>query len=164
LNLSRHFLFFLAILLYPLIGSGEENNLLASAIRKYVTENDSGAQAPSYKSALVDLNADHIEDAIVLLGGDWCGSGGCTLVVFRGTPDGFQLLSTSTIVKEPIKVASTRSAGWSDLFVLSGGRGRRVLRFDGSEYPLNPSMHLRLVRLTGARLLQLLVPNVWSRS
>jgi hypothetical protein len=52
---------------------------------------------PSFSYALVDLNGDGQLDAVVLLrGGMWCGSGGCTMLIFRGTPNGFQLVSKST--------------------------------------------------------------------
>lgn len=37
-----------------------------------------------YQTRLYDLNQDGIDDAVVLLSGmEWCGSGGCTLLVFR---------------------------------------------------------------------------------
>ena len=95
---------------------------------------------PKYRASLVDLNADGTEDAVVLLTGpDWCGSGGCTLVVFRGAGNSFALVSSSSVTLEPIRVLSEHSKGWLKLVVHSRGRGEVVLNFDGKKYPGNPS-------------------------
>ncbi|MGF2636754.1 hypothetical protein ACQUFW_10370 [Acinetobacter johnsonii] len=57
-----------------------------------------------YQTSLYDLNQDGIDDAVVLLSGmEWCGSGGCTLLVFQGLANGsFQphsKMTVSSIVK-----------------------------------------------------------------
>jgi len=60
---------------------------------------------PRFRHVLVDLSGDGRPEAIVLLQGtDWCGSGGCTMLVFRGTATGFGFVSRSTITYEPIRV------------------------------------------------------------
>jgi len=95
---------------------------------------------PNYRVGLVDLNNDGTEDALVLLTGpDWCGSGGCTLVIFRGAGNSFALVSSSSVTLEPIRVLREYSKGWSKLLVHSRGRGEVVLNFDGKKYPGNPS-------------------------
>ena len=103
---------------------------------------------PLYRSVLIDLNGDGLRDAIVLaLGSVYCGSGGCTLAIFKGTPKGFEAVSDSTISREPIYVLSEVKSGWRTLSVLVSGGGaapeQALLRFDGEKYPRNPSMQPR---------------------
>lgn len=97
-------------------------------------------ETSAYQYARVDLNEDGQADALVLLKGDYCGSGGCTLLVFRGSPSGFTLVSSSTISNEPIGFLDERRHGWKTLLVTSRGVGPVLLRFNGTKYPSNPSM------------------------
>jgi hypothetical protein len=95
--------------------------------------------------ALVDLNGDGIRDAIVLFKGpENCGSGGCTLEIFRGTKQGFEFISKSTISREPIGILAERRFGWYSFTVSVSGGGAKpchaLMRFSGQKYPLNPSM------------------------
>ena len=100
--------------------------------------------ADSLQYALVDLNGDSVPDAIVLLGSEgWCGTGGCTMLVFRGRRDRFALVSRSTITNVPIRVLPDTTHGWRTLIVYSKGVGDVLLRFDGLRYPPNPSLQLR---------------------
>jgi len=95
---------------------------------------------PPFRYALIDLNGDGHYDAIVLMGGDWCGTGGCNLVVFRATSRGFSLVSASTITNEPIRVSPEKAHGWRTLIVAAKGVGNALMRFDGTRYPSNPTM------------------------
>ena len=110
---------------------------LEAAVRSSVK----GDFTPSFSYALVDLDGDGQPDAVVLLRGPmWCGSGGCTMLVFRGTANGFQLVSKSTITGEPIEVLPGVTLGWRTLIVNTGGIGPVVMQFNGTQYPGNPSM------------------------
>ena len=94
-----------------------------------------------FTAASVDLNQDAQPDAVVLVrSADWCGSGGCTMLIFKGTVNGYLLVSQSTITTPPIRILPTSQFGWSDLIVHSNGTGDVVLRFDGAGYPSNPSL------------------------
>ncbi len=92
-----------------------------------------------YVSARVDLNDDKIPDAIVLFNQN-CGTGGCNMEIYRGTEAGFEFLSGSTITFPPIRVTSEKRYGWKTLIVFSGGTGNVLMRFNGSRYPLSPSL------------------------
>lgn len=108
---------------------------LATAVGEYTKQS-----APQYEHAFVDLNNDGVDDAVVLLRGlEWCGSGGCTLLVLQGDSENYKVISKSTVTREPIRVAESASAGWQDLIVHSAGADRFMI-FDGSHYPTNPSM------------------------
>jgi|SRR5271170_235478 len=94
--------------------------------------------------ALVDLNGDGIPDAFVLFKGPYCGSGGCTLEILRGTKDGFEYISGSTISREPIQILAEKRFDWHSFTVWVVGGGAKPcnapMRFNGQQYPLNPSM------------------------
>lgn len=97
-----------------------------------------------FQYVFTDLNNDQVTDALLLLQGpNWCGSGGCTLVVLRGQGDHFEFLSQSTLIQPPLMIAETQTAGWRDLIVQTGGGGHppqtMMLRFDGQAYPANPT-------------------------
>ena len=103
---------------------------------------------PRYRYAITDLNCDGLDDAVVLVSDShYCGSGGCVLVIFKGTEYGFEVISRSTITREPIFRLTETFAGWHTLSVLvSGGgihAGQVLLRFNGETYPYNPSMEPR---------------------
>ena len=100
-----------------------------------------------YQHAFFDLNSDGVEDVLVLLeGNDWCGSGGCTLLVLKGQvlseqaqPPVYNIISQSTVTRTPIGVADAESQGWHDVIVHSDG-AEKLLQFDGQSYPPNPSI------------------------
>lgn len=101
--------------------------------------------AYEFDFALVDLNGDGIPDAVVLFKGpENCGSEGCNLEIFRGTKQGFEFISGSTISREPIQILAERRFGWRSFTVSVSGGGVKpcnaLMRFNGQKYPLNPSM------------------------
>jgi hypothetical protein len=94
-----------------------------------------------YRFALVDLNGDGRDDAVVFISApEYCGSGGCVMDVFRATANGFAFVSGSTVTSLPIRVTTDATHGWRSLIVNSNGRGDVIMRFDGVRYPLNPSV------------------------
>jgi hypothetical protein len=96
--------------------------------------------------ATVDLRGDGAKETLVYLNGrDWCGTGGCPLLVLRREGPSFKIISKTTITRTPIRILPTRSHGWSDLGVTVAGGGitkAYVARipFDGSGYARNPTM------------------------
>ena len=94
-----------------------------------------------YRQAIADLNGDSQPEAMVLVQDPrWCGSGGCVLLVFRASPNGYSLVSRSTVTAAPIRILQSTHSGWRDLIVRSNGTGDVVLQFNGSGYPSNPSL------------------------
>ena len=102
-------------------------------------------QSYEFESALVDLDGDGILDAVVLFSGAGdCGSGGCSLEIYRGANHGFHFVSHSTVSREPIRLLDEKSFGWHSLTVSVGGGGAKacdaaLMRFNGRKYPGNPS-------------------------
>lgn len=104
------------------------------------------AEVPSYRAAHADLDADGVDDLLMLLDDpNWCGNGGCSLLVFHGDGDaGYRLVTQTTVTRAPIAVGVQRHNGWHDLLVGVGGDGTQAgtvaLQFDGEGYPRNPTL------------------------
>lgn len=109
---------------------------LTSAVEMCIKKKGASEQ-PVFRHAVTDLNDDKHADAIVLLTGEhWCGSGGCTMLIFQGTPNGFKFVSRSTVTREPIRVSAGKERGWKTLIVQSKGVGDVLMPFNGTSYPL----------------------------
>jgi hypothetical protein len=134
---------------------------LTAAIYKFLSLRGD-ASTPTFEFALTDLNGDGIDDAVVLLTDrQHCGSGGCTLVIFKGVNSGFSLVSSSTITLLPIRVSADSSHGWKTLIVDSGGTGTVALQYNGSRYPSNPSLQEKasFQQISASRVVLATVPN-----
>lgn len=107
----------------------------------------------------VDLNADGQEEVVVLVVGLMaCGTGGCTVLVFTPEGSGYRTVADFNLVKPPIFVAATSTAGWRDLVVHLGGGGMPsrdvLLRFDGTTWANgDPEIVVDLEHLDGAQRL-----------
>jgi hypothetical protein len=99
-----------------------------------------------YFSVFADLQDDGTHEAIVyLMGRDWCGSGGCTVLILAPQGSSFGIVTKITLVQLPIRVLATKSNGWHDLGVWVGGGGiqpghEAKLSFNGKTYPKNPTV------------------------
>lgn len=92
-----------------------------------------------FRYALVDLNGDGIKDAIVYFTQQqYCGSGGCSMEIYKGTKTGFEFLSGTLRVSPPILVLQASAHGWKSLAVQLREGGSGVLDFNGRRYPLSP--------------------------
>jgi len=78
-----------------------------------------------------------------LMGMNWCGSGGCNLLILRPTAEGWASVGNVSRVSLPVRVLTTTTNGLPDLGVtVSGGGGPPAyearLTFDGRTYPRFP--------------------------
>lgn len=100
----------------------------------------------SYKRAEADLNRDgHPEAFVYVTDRDYCGSGGCMLVVLSPRGRSYRVVLRSTVTQLPIRLLRTSSHGWRDIGVTVAGGGiarpyMARLRFNGRRYPSNPTM------------------------
>lgn len=102
-----------------------------------------GFDPANRRVALADLDGDGRSEALVYLrGGDWCGSGGCTLLVLRRQRGDWLKVSQIPATRLPIRLLERRHHGWRSLQVhVAGGGGAAhdaVLDFDGRHYRGNP--------------------------
>ncbi|MBN2684063.1 MAG: hypothetical protein JXR40_02175 [Pontiellaceae bacterium] len=92
-----------------------------------------------FKYQAFDFNHDGEDEYVVALYTRYySGTGGSTAYIFdaQGT-----VVSRFTVVHFPIYVAASRSEGWQDLIIYSGGENRFVKRTGGA-YPSNPSVEM----------------------
>ncbi|MDP2491694.1 hypothetical protein Q8W38_20295 [Vibrio splendidus] len=112
------------------------------AIREYFKINNTSPDNTKYRWLTYDLNGDGKEELFAQL--DWCGSGGCTLLIFENHQDNWRFNSRVTLVKGDIRLGKSQNHGWQDLiFNVSGGGAtpaKHTLSYSGVSYPLNPSV------------------------
>lgn len=98
----------------------------------------------SYYYNKIDLNGDTRPEVLVYIKGKYfCGTGGCTLLIFKPNKDGYRLISSISNADSPVVVSERRTNGWNDLIsCITGGGTDNVyaqLSFDGQGYPDNVS-------------------------
>ena len=100
----------------------------------------------SYKRADADLNGDgRLEAFVYVTDRDYCGSGGCTLVVLSPKGSSYRVVLRSTVTHLPIRLLASSTSGWRDVGVTVAGGGitrpyMARLRFNGHRYPSNPAV------------------------
>ena len=105
-----------------------------------------GGGSFSYAYNRVHLSKVSAPEALVYLqGSDNCGSGGCTALILSESGGAYRLVTRVSLVRTPIIVSAHRTNGWNDLIVFVSGGGIQpgyyaVLRYDGKNYPDNPSV------------------------
>ncbi len=99
-----------------------------------------------YVVALRDLNEDGVPEAIVyLVGNEWCGSGGCNMLVLKRNGVSWSIVTKIRIARTPIRILPDMSNGWHSIGVWVQGGGIQYgydaeLDFNGVSYPSNPSI------------------------
>ena len=134
---------------------------LERAVFRYILPFTTAPDDTSWKTRWTDLNGDDVLDALVYVSGpDWCGSGGCTLLVFESVtgPDAdelgaFRPAAEVSLVNGPVLVAGGGPDGWRDLVVQTDGDTLRILRFDGETYPGSPGEGIAVTDLPEGDLL-----------
>ena len=128
------------------ISSAAEDSLkrfLQNYARRPRLEDD---EAIRYFAAFVDLNGDGKNEVIIHLAGrSWCGSGGCPTLVLASEASSYRVITKITITQPPIRVLTGASHGWRNISVWVQGGGiqpgyEAELRFNGKNYPSNPSV------------------------
>ncbi|MBW3698552.1 hypothetical protein EK599_23030 [Vibrio sp. T187] len=112
------------------------------AIRHYFDIHQTSPDDTQYRWLTYDLNGDGNDELLAQL--DWCGTGGCTLLIFENHQNQWRFNSRITQVKGSITLGNKQQHGWQDLlFNISGGGAvpaQHKLSYDGVSYPLNPSV------------------------
>jgi hypothetical protein len=127
------------------LGAGSPESLHQALLAYLAQKGDDPKTVNPHRTALIDLNGDGLQDALVLLENPvyWCGTGGCTMLVFKGTKSGFKFVSRSSLIRGPVLVSDSKTHGWRDLIVEVSGGGippkQVALKYTGGKYPLNPS-------------------------
>lgn len=93
----------------------------------------------------VDLNNDGNPEVFVYLVGPFvCGTGGCSAAVFTQENGEYRLLSTFSLVRNPVIISNTRTNGYRDIIMYVAGGGIESfyaqIKYNGRIYPSNPSI------------------------
>jgi len=100
---------------------------------------DIDGRTARYVYSRFDLNGDGRDEVFVyLLGSIFCGSGGCNLLLFTDTGDGYALVNTFPISRTPVIVSAETTNGWNNLVRPESGGGAEASylthTFDGERY------------------------------
>lgn len=121
--------------------SAEFNPKVDNAVREYIIADGNELEGTKYRWLEYDLNGDGSKELLVQL--NWCGSGGCTMLIFENQQQEWHFNSRITLVRTPMNLGLQATDGWQDLVLFVGGGGatpnQHVLKFNNGEYPLNPS-------------------------
>lgn len=82
---------------------------------------------------------------VYLVGQEYCGSGGCRLLILRASGNTWEVLGETSVSRPPIRLLSTQTNGLPDIGVRVSGGGvmegyESALAFDGTRYPSNPTV------------------------
>ncbi|CAN1213350.1 hypothetical protein TUMEXPCC7403_24305 [Tumidithrix helvetica PCC 7403] len=93
----------------------------------------------TYSYSLIDLNGDGKPEAIVYPQSSYfCGTGGCTLMIFQPDAQGYRLIGNIPVSRKPIIVTNQKTNGWKDLIRRTAGGGYPLsysyLRYSQGEY------------------------------
>ncbi|WP_417870542.1 COG3650 family protein [Vibrio furnissii] len=112
------------------------------ALRRYFALHHTAPDNTQYRWLKYDLTGDNQPELLVQL--DWCGSGGCTLLVFQQQNQEWRFNSRITLVRTPFQLGKHNTHGWQDLMLPVSGGGAQAathrLQYNGISYPVNPSV------------------------
>jgi heat shock protein HslJ len=99
---------------------------------------DAGAKA-RYVYNRVDLNGDTQEEVLAYVSGrDFCGTGGCPLLLLGRDAKGYKVINSFPVSRLPVTVSPQRTGGWNNLVRLESGGGAPASyvthAFDGTHY------------------------------
>ena len=85
------------------------------------------------------------ESIVYVSGRNWCGSGGCNMVVLEPHGNTFKVIGNTTVVQLPIHVLPQLTHQHPEIGVLVAGGGilngyQAILAFNGKKYPGNPTV------------------------
>ena len=131
------------VLILPLTATTQASASHLDPVRTFVRKM---LQTSIYKRADADLNGDGRKEIFVYVTDpNFCGSGGCLLIILSPRGNSYNVVMQAPVVKLPIMVLRTAAYGWRDVgFTVRGGGIIRPymarLRFNGRHYPSNPTM------------------------
>lgn len=89
----------------------------------------------TYRYVKVDLNNDGLPEIVVHLSGNaFCGTGGCTTLIFEQSGNDYQLVSRIPTSHAPIIVLGNTTNGWRDLIVYTRDASPTLVEFGEQEY------------------------------
>ena len=104
--------------------------------------NDASQTSRHFIYNAIDLNNDGKDEYLVeLIGSDWCGSGGCTVLILDKN---FKLNTKITVVNDPVYVGASNNKetnmGYANIYIQNKDGSVAKLAWNGKKYPTNPSI------------------------
>jgi hypothetical protein len=136
--------FFISLFLFcagtAVFAQGEPVESIIKFLR--TDKNYSSAGSRNFIYNAIDLNDDGKDEYLVgLTGMDWCGSGGCTMLVFDHN---VKLNTRMTVVEYPVYVGapggSEVTKGYSNIYIENRDGTVSKMAWNGTKYPTNPSV------------------------
>jgi len=94
-----------------------------------------------YKMAALSSENSCLSPVVYLTGGSgYCGTGGCTLLMFGCAKEGYRLLGATSVAFPPVYVAKSSTKGYHGMKVALKDGTLVVLKFDGKKYFSNASV------------------------
>lgn len=148
--------FLICVVMLASILPGQAQNPVPNRIIEYLKKNYGSASESGrhFIYNAVDLNNDGKDEYLVgLTGGDWCGSGGCTMLILD---QNIRLISRMTVVNYPVYVGtpgtSEMTKGYSDIYIVNRDGSTVKMVWNGSKYPSNPSIAPKVdKKITGGK-------------
>ncbi|MDO9608839.1 MAG: hypothetical protein Q7J26_09975 [Brevundimonas sp.] len=114
-----------------------------TALTAYLREKAQGAVGATRYTAAI--TPDGATTLVYLTGPNWCGSGGCQLLVLSHEGDAYVLVGEISVARAPIRLLEQQTHGRRDLGVYVAGGGvtegyEAAVPFDGRRYASNPTM------------------------
>lgn len=138
------FMVILGIFLSTTGFSFAQNKSVPEGIIAYLKTNYNDASETSrhFIYNAIDLNDDGKTEYLVgLIGGDWCGSGGCTMLILDKN---YKLNTRMTVVEYPVYVGSPGgkevTKGYSNIYIQNRDGSVAKMTWNGKKYPANPSV------------------------
>lgn len=92
---------------------------------------------PATRYSVANIRASGLT-VVLLTGGGWCGSGGCTLLIFRSGGTALKLIGRITLAETPITLMRSSHHGLPDIGVetkdMPHPDHEDILQFDGTKY------------------------------
>jgi len=101
----------------PLASAGTSDVLLRKFLQSYLKGSVFGEdKTVRFSSASVDLDGDRVSEIVVYVSGqDWCGTGGCLLLVLKSKATSYEVVGRTSITRLPIRVLASETNAWRDL-------------------------------------------------
>ncbi len=93
-----------------------------------------------YKMAALSSENSCLSPMVYLTAGSgYCGTGGCTVLMFGCAKEGYRLLGATSVAFPPVYIAKSVTSGYHDIKVHVKNKDLALLKFDGRHYPSNAS-------------------------
>ena len=94
-----------------------------------------------YKMAHLSVKESCLSPVVFLTAGSgYCGSGGCTILMFDCAKNGYRLIGATSVALPPVYITKSITRGYHDIKVHVRNKDLGLLKFNGKRYTSSASM------------------------